>query len=111
MVYFINKSMLQIEPLQAVIGNAVKKRIIVFDIQSQTPENASYVESLNDSIDKRHHPVQIIRQRSGANPAIIEHVIVCKDPPRELVTNKYENGKWFMDLTLDVDSVEGYESV
>ncbi len=92
-----------------MIRNAVKRRIIAFDTDSRTAVNRSYVESLNGYIDKRHHPVQIVRQRSGTNSVLIDHAIVCKDPSREIVVNKYENDKWFMDLTLDIDSVVGYD--
>ncbi len=96
---------LQLTPLQTLISNAAVKRIMVLDDSKHVLLNNSYRSSLKSSIDKRHHPIQILSQ--DQKKEIINKIIVCRESIKEVVVDHFQHGKWLLGLNLDIATLEG----
>ncbi len=99
---------LQLTPLQTVISNAADKRIMVLDDFATSKDaalNDSHRSFLKSSVDKRHHPVQVISKKHKKE--IVNKIIICRESAKEIVIDHFKQNKWFLDVNLDIVTLEG----
>ncbi len=102
----------QIGHLQMAIADAARKSIIFLDEGNSTLPD--YQTLLAGIVDKRHHPVQILRPRHGHpddvvnDEIVVEQIVVCHRDSHQIPAGLFRKGVWSNDPVMNTDALEAW---
>ncbi len=93
--------MLELQDL--LIWTKTKQMLLLPKNNTKTLDVNSFLEILRGKIDKRHHPIMLLRRDKSKN---IKQTVVCWEGTKTKDINSYTNGYWALPLKSDVYELE-----
>lgn len=100
------KLLLQVLPLQTLLIWCLNKQIVLLDMyqDKNTSSTQLPIGDLEGRIDKRHHPLLVLRFSQGGH--VSQQTVVCRGAREQKKINLYREGAWVVRQKSDPDNLE-----